>query len=366
MTHADSRSAGLRTGSFAPVAIAGAGGFIGQRLVRRLARDGTAVRALMRHPAAPIASEEVVSFDLADPAVAQGAALEGVGTAYYLVHAMSEGPEFAARDREYARRFAAAARRVRLAQVIYLGGLYPRGAAALSPHLQSRREVGGILMAECGAMVVRAGIIIGRGSAAFEMMRSLVIHLPVMITPQWVSSRCQPIDAGDAIEALARARTHYSAREVDLAGPDVLTYRAMLEAAAAEIGLHRLIMPVPVFSPGLSSHWLRFITDVPLPVARALVESLHQDAVADGPDLCAEVGVSPSASGPRSNERWPSARRMALIEAAAVRQTMGGRRLTFSSRCFTCAGRLRRPPRGPLCAGPTRRSWRAPLQRVSG
>ncbi|HXR35223.1 MAG TPA: NAD(P)H-binding protein [Candidatus Binataceae bacterium] len=275
------------------VAIAGAGGFIGRRLVRRLARDGVAVRALMRHPAAPIANEQVARFDLADPAVVEGAALEGVRTAYYLVHAMSEGPDFAARDREYAHRFAAAALRARVAEVIYLGGLYPRAAAHLSPHLQSRREVGAILMGECGAMVVRAGIIMGRGSAAFEIMRSLVTHLPIMITPKWVSSRCQPIDAGDAIEALARARAHHAAREVDLAGLDVLTYRAMLEAAAVELGLHRLIIPVPVFSPGLSSHWLRFITDVPLPVARALVESLHQDAVADGPDLCAEVGVSP-------------------------------------------------------------------------
>ncbi len=275
------------------VAIAGAGGFIGRRLVRRLARGGIAVRALMRHPSAPIANEAVAPFDLADPAVVEGAALEGVRTAYYLVHAMSEGPDFAARDRQYARRFATAARRARVAEVIYLGGLYPRAAASLSPHLQSRREVGEILMGECGAMVVRAGIILGRGSAAFEIMRSLVTHLPIMLTPRWVSSRCQPIDAGDAIEALARASAHHAAREVDLAGPDVLSYRAMLEAAAAELGLHRLIIPLPVFSPGLSSHWLRFITDVPLPVARALVESLHQDAVADGPDLCAEVGVSP-------------------------------------------------------------------------
>src|SRR5271166_2182248 len=236
-----------RTDPSSLVAIAGAGGFIGRRLVRRLARDGVAVRALMRHPAAPIANEQVAPFDLADPAVIQGAALEGVRTAYYLVHAMSEGPDFAARDREYARRFAAAVRRARVAQVIYLGGLYPRAAARLSPHLQSRREVGAILMGECGAMVVRAGIIMGRGSAAFEIMRSLVTHLPIMITPRWVSSRCQPIDAGDAIEALARARAHHAAREVDLAGPDVLTYRAMLEATAEELGLHRLIIPVPVF-----------------------------------------------------------------------------------------------------------------------
>jgi uncharacterized protein YbjT (DUF2867 family) len=279
------------------MAVAGAGGFVGKRLVLRLAREGVAIRALMRRRAAPIADEQVASFDLADPAVIEGAALEGVQTAYYLVHAMSEGADFAARDREYARRFAAAVRRAKVPLVIYLGGLYPRAATRLSPHLQSRREVGEILMGECGAMVVRAGILMGRGSAAFEIMRSLVSHLPIMITPRWVSSRCQPIYAGDAIEALARARVLPAAREVDLAGPDVLSYRAMMEATARELGLHRLIIPMPVFSSSLSSHWLRFITKVPLPVARALVESLHQDAVADGPDLCAEVGVNPIGFG---------------------------------------------------------------------
>ncbi len=276
------------------IAIAGASGFIGQRLVRRLAAERIAVRALMRRLAAPIANEEVARFDLADPAVIESGALRGCDVAYYLVHAMAEGRDFAALDREYALRFAGAARRAGVQHVIYLGGLYPRGAARLSTHMQSRREVGEILMRECGAMVVRAGIVIGRGSAAFEIMRSLVIHLPVMITPRWVSSRCQPIDAADAVKALARARALRGEREVDLAGPDVLSYRAMMEATARELGLRRLIIPVPVFSPSLSSHWLRFITDVPLPVARALIESLHQDAVADGPDLCAETGISPS------------------------------------------------------------------------
>ncbi len=274
------------------IAIAGASGFIGQRLVRRLARDGAALRCLMRHPTAPIAHEEIVPFDLADPAVAHSAALDGVRVAYYLVHAMMEGPDFAARDRQYAHRFAAAARKAQVSRVIYLGGLYPR-SAPLSPHLQSRREVGEILIAECGAIAVRAGIVVGRGSAAFEIMRSLVAHLPVMITPKWVSSRCQPIDVGDAIEALARAPKLPAAREVDLAGPDILSYRAMMEITAEELHLQRLIIPVPVFSASLSSHWLRFITDVPLPVARALVESLHQDAIADGPDLCAELGIAP-------------------------------------------------------------------------
>ncbi len=275
------------------IAIAGASGFIGQRLTRRLAREDAAVRALMRRPSAPAANIQAVRFDLDDPAAADGEALRGVQTAYYLVHAMAQGADFAARDRQYALRFAAAVRRAGVPRVIYLGGLYPRAAAHLSPHLQSRREVGQILLDECGAMVVRAGIVIGRGSAAFEIMRSLVVNLPVMITPRWVTSRCQPIDAADAIEALARARAVRGGRVLDLAGPDVLSYRAMMTAAARELGLRRLILSLPVFSPSLSSHWLRFITEVPLPIARALVESLRQDAIADGPDLCAETGITP-------------------------------------------------------------------------
>jgi uncharacterized protein YbjT (DUF2867 family) len=275
------------------IAIAGAGGFIGRRLVHRLARDPVRIRALMRHPSAPIANEEVIRFDLSDPAIIDSTALLDAQVAYYLVHAMMEGPDFAARDREYARRFAAAARRAGVPAIIYMGGLYPRGGTRLSPHLQSRREVGEILMGECGAIAVRAGIVVGHGSAAFEIMRSLVAHLPLMITPKWVSSRCQPIDADDAIEALTRASKIPGAREVDLAGPDIISYRAMMEVTAEELHLRRLIIPVPVFSPSLSSHWLRFITDVPLPVAHALVESLHQDAIADGPNLCAEVGIKP-------------------------------------------------------------------------
>ena len=207
---------------------------------------------------------------------------------------MMEGPDFAARDREYAHRFAAAARRARVVRAIYLGGLYPRGAAPLSPHLQSRREVGEILIAECGAIAVRAGIVVGRGSAAFEIMRSLVSHLPVMITPKWVSSRCQPIDVGDAIEALARAPKLPAAREVDLAGPDILSYRAMMAATAEELHLQALdntgarVQRLPILALAALYHrrarcrwrapWLKAYIRTRLPT---------------GPDLCAELGITP-------------------------------------------------------------------------
>ncbi|MDQ2960341.1 MAG: hypothetical protein M3R48_04735, partial [Candidatus Dormibacteraeota bacterium] len=203
------------------------------------------------------------------------------------------GPGFADRDRAYAHRFATAARAAGVRHVIYLGGLYPRGPV-LSQHLASRREVGEILQSECGGLHVRAGIIIGSGSASFEIMRDLVTHLPAMITPRWVGNRCQAIELSDALEALVGAVDVPGNRQVDLVGPEVLTYRQMLEHMARALGLRRrLVIVVPVLTPGLSARWLRFVTSVSLPVARALVESLRHDAIADGTNLCAEVGIEP-------------------------------------------------------------------------
>ena len=177
--------------------------------------------------------------------------------------------------------------------MIYLGGLYPKGTA-LSQHLASRREVGDILRRGCGALHVRSGIILGAGSASFEMMCDLVRRLPVMVTPRWVGNRCQAVELTDAIAALVRAVDVPGNREIDLAGPDVLTYREMLQRMALAMGLRRrLIIGVPVLTPRLSARWLRFVTSVPLPVAHALVESLRHDALADGPDLFAEVSLVP-------------------------------------------------------------------------
>jgi hypothetical protein len=176
---------------------------------------------------------------------------------------------------------------------VYLGGLYPHGTA-LSEHLASRREVGDILRHGCGALHVRAGIIIGAGSASLEIMCDLARRLPIMVTPRWVGNRCQAVELTDAVCALVRAVDVTGDREIDLAGPDVLTYREMLQRIAQATGLRRrMIIGVPVLTPRLSAHWLRFVTSVPLPVARALVESLRHDAVADGSDLFAEVGLVP-------------------------------------------------------------------------
>ncbi len=312
------------------VAVVGASGFVGQALVPALLDHRYTVRRLARRPAALTRLEGVEDrrFDLDDP-TGLDAALEGVDTAFYLVHAMEGGGGFAERDRAYAHRFAAAARAAGVRHVVYLGGLHPR-EAVLSEHLASRREVGEILRRECGALHVRAGIILGPGSASFEIMYDLVRHLPVMVTPRWVHSRCQPVEISDVVVTLLRAVEVAGDREVDMAGADVMTYRDMLERLATRLGLRRrLVVDVPVLTPGLSAHWLRFVTSVSLPVAKALVESLRHDAVADGVDLCAEVGVSPC--GFDEAIRRALAGRPRVVHVS-VEQLWSGRRYTLTQR----------------------------------
>jgi uncharacterized protein YbjT (DUF2867 family) len=276
------------------IGVTGPTGFVGHALVTGLVKAGYAVRRLGRRPEtfSPLEGVEDRHFSLDDDRL-DATALAGVDTVFYLVHAMGGGRGFADRDRAYAYRFARAARVAGVRHVVYLGGLYPRGAA-LSQHLASRREVGEILRRECRALHVRAGIIIGSGGASFEIMCDLVRRLPVMVTPRWVSNRCQAVELSDAVGALVRAVDVAGDREVDLAGPDVLTYRDMLERTGRALGLrHRMIIEIPVLTPRLSARWLRFVTSESLPVALALVESLRHDVVADGHDLFAEVNLRP-------------------------------------------------------------------------
>lgn len=312
------------------VAVTGATGFVGRALVPRLVEAGYAVRRLARRPEALTPLDEVGDrrFDLDDPEP-DPEAMAGVDTVFYMVHSMSAGPGFAARDRTYAHRFATAARAAGVRHVIYLGGLYPR-EPVLSQHLASRREVGEILQRECGGLHVRAGIIIGSGSASFEIMLDLVTHLPAMITPRWVGNRCQAVELSDALEALVRAVDIPGNRQVDLVGPDVLTYREMLERMGRALGLrHRLIIDVPVLTPRLSAHWLRFVTAVSLPVAQALVESLRHDAIADGNDLFAEVGIQPC--GFDEALRRALAKRPRIV-GTTVERAWDGRRCNLTQR----------------------------------
>jgi uncharacterized protein YbjT (DUF2867 family) len=264
------------------VLISGATGFIGRLLARRLLADGYTLRCMVRKDAAGIpAGAETVQADMLKP-LTLGPALEGVDSAYYLVHSMSGGRAgFERRDREAAENFVAAAERAGVRRVIYLGGLGETGDD-LSEHLKSRLEVADILKAGSFATTfLRAAIIIGAGGASFEMVRSLVNRLPLMITPRWVTTRCQPIAVDDVIAYLAGclADERTAGRTFDIGGPEVLTYREMMERFGRIEGRNLLILPVPVLTPKLSSYWVGLITPVPPAVSMPLIEGLKNEVV---------------------------------------------------------------------------------------
>lgn len=275
------------------ITLVGGTGFVGSRLAPALARVGATVRLASRHPPAGQEFEHAVC-DLGSGA-GLDAALEGADAVYFLAHSMAEGPGFGEREQVAAKNFAGAARRSGVHRVVYLGGLYP-DEEALSDHLASRRQVGLALIESVGALAVRAGIVVGAGSASFDILAGLSRRLPIMIAPRWLASRCQPIGIADAVEALGGAFGVEGAREVDLAGPEVLSYRRMLEITAAELtGREPVMVAVPVLSPELSAHWLRFVTRANMEVARSLVGSLRHDLVAARPLLTAELGLTPAA-----------------------------------------------------------------------
>ena len=267
------------------VLVTGATGYIGGRLVPLLLEAGHRVRCLSRDPGRleglPWRDRvEAARGDVLD-ASSLAAACEGCETAYYLVHAMAAGAGFAERDRQGAAHFRDAAAAAGLRRLVYLGGLAP-GGAPLSKHLDSRHEVGRILAAGPTPVTeFRAAVIIGSGSLSFEMLRYLTEVLPVMTTPRWVRRRCQPIAVGDVLGLLVRAVDDPEpvSRVLEIGGPDVLTYQDMMRGYAQEVGLRRVILPVPFLSPGLSSLWVGLVTPLPPSVARPLVESLRTEAV---------------------------------------------------------------------------------------
>ncbi|GIH92700.1 SDR family oxidoreductase [Planobispora siamensis] len=275
------------------ILVTGATGYVGGRLVPQLLEAGHRVRCVARSPQRlrdlPWAGRvEVVAGDVGDPD-AMRRALEGADVAYYLVHSMAGGPAFAERDRRAAETFAGAAAQAGVGRIVYLGGL-THASGELSAHMRSRAEVGEIfLRAPVPAVVLRAATVIGSGSASFEMLRYLTERLPVMTTPRWVRTRTQPI----AIRDMLRYLTAWAEvpgevnRAFDIGGPDVLTYAEMMQGYAAVAQLPaRVIVPVPVLSPSLSSHWVGLVTPVPASIARPLVESLRHEAV------CAEHDVA--------------------------------------------------------------------------
>jgi len=266
------------------VLVTGATGFVGGRLVPALLDAGHEVVALVRDADRydPPDGVAVVEGDLLDPASLEDC-FAGVDAAYYLVHSMQTGGDFAARDRAAARNFADAARGSALGRVVYLGGLGETGDD-LSAHLKSRREVEAILAdGDFELTVLRAAVIVGDGSASFRLMRELVSKLPVMITPRWVRSDCQPIAVADVIAYLVGVldAPETGGETYEIGGPEVLSYAEMLRRTARIAGRPLVLVPVPFLTPTLSAHWLRLVTDVPASVARPLVEGLKNPVVAD-------------------------------------------------------------------------------------
>jgi uncharacterized protein YbjT (DUF2867 family) len=280
--------------------VTGATGYVGGRLVPELLARGYGVRVMVRDPRkvaghAWARDVEVAQADATDPEqVSQ--ALDGVDVAYYLLHSIGTGLDFAATERRMAQTFADAAKRHGVRRIVYLGGMEPEGEQ-LSEHLRSRAEVGRVLL-ESGVptTVLQAGVVICAGSASFEMLRYLTERLPVMVTPRWVHTRIQPIAIGDVLDYLVGSATMPPEvnRAFDIGGPDVLTYLQMMQRYARVAGLpRRRVLPVPVLSPSLSSHWVGLVTPVPSGLARPLVESLRNTVVAGEHDIAAYVPDPP-------------------------------------------------------------------------
>ena len=268
--------------------VTGASGYIGGRLVRELLTAGYRVRVLARSPLklrdAPWADQVTITAGDADDPIAVRSALEGVDVAYYLLHSLQEGRELESAEQQMARTFATAAADAQVGRIIYLGGLAPKVAIEkMSPHMRSRVQVGEILRASGVPTVeLRAAVVIGSGSASFEMLRYLTERLPAMIAPRWVRMNTQPIAVHDVLRYLvcsAELPPEVN-RTFDIGGPEVLTYAGMMQRYAAVAGLRRrIILPINLLSPQLSSHWVNLVTPVPRAIARPLVRSLRHSAV---------------------------------------------------------------------------------------
>jgi uncharacterized protein YbjT (DUF2867 family) len=271
------------------VLVTGATGYVGGRLVPRLLEAGYTVRVLARDPRRLQGRPWLEHVEVAQGDVLNSAALDtvltGVDIAYYLVHSMFGGRDFTQRDITAARGFGVAAKAAGISRIIYLGGLGD-DATALSQHLRSRQETGQALR-EAGVPVTefRAAIIVGSGSVSFEMIRYLSERLPIMICPRWTSTRVQPIAIRNVLDYLVAAiEVPASAGQIiEIGGADVLTYGEMLLGYARARGLHRLLVPVPVLSPRLSSYWVHWVTPIPAAIARPLIDGLRNEVVVRSP-----------------------------------------------------------------------------------
>ena len=336
--------------------VTGATGHIGGRLVPELLDRGWRVRVLSRGelPADTEWAERVESVhgDASDAGDVREA-LSGVNAAWYLLHSMDGRGDFVVRDRAMAELFARTAAEEGVGRLVYLSGLHPD--EELSPHLASRVEVGEILLGSgVPTAVLQAGVVLGAGSASFEMLRHLTERLPAVVAPKWLGSRIQPIADSDVVHLLASAADLPPEvnRTFDVGGPDVLTYADLMRRYAAVTGLgRRFIKTVPVLTPGLASHWVGLVTPVASGVARPLVGSLvhgrppSPSTRTRGPASCA--APRPSSAAQRSSAR------------SSPRPTAGG---TAPS---TCPRGSHRIGRSPLSGPRSTRRRRSPRRRPS-
>ncbi len=268
------------------ILLTGATGYVGGRLLKKLEFRGHAVRCLARRPeylkGKIGSSSEVAEGDLLDKD-SLGRAMADIDTAFYLVHSMGTPGVFEDEEKRCAENFVFAAKRAGVRKIIYLGAL--SHGNELSAHLKSRHEVGDILRGSgIPTIEFRASIIIGSGSLSFEMIRALVERLPVMTTPKWVSVQAQPIAIEDVIQYLVEVAemSMQESRIFEIGGPDKMSYLDLMKEYGRQRGLKRLIIPVPVLSPGLSSLWLGLITPLYARVGRKLIESIrHETTVHD-------------------------------------------------------------------------------------
>jgi uncharacterized protein YbjT (DUF2867 family) len=294
-----------RAGLPALCLVTGATGYIGGRLVVELLNHGYRVRVLARNPErlkdhAWINRVEVASGDANDE-YALTQAMQGVDVAYYLLHALMSKNDFEIKERKLAEHFVKCSKAAGVGRIVYLGGIIAP-SEELSPHMQSRADTGEILRASgIPTIELRAAVVIGSGSASFEMLRYLTERLPIMTVPKWVNVRIQPIAVRDVLRYLigAAAVDPKVTGAFDIGGPEIYTYKQMMEKYAEAAGLRkRIIIPIPVLTPRLSSGWVGLVTPVPYTLARRLVASLKNEVVARDDSIKALIPDPPGGLTP--------------------------------------------------------------------
>lgn len=289
---------GMTSGRTERVLITGATGFVGSYLYPALVAAGYRVRCASRRPTRAeqrYPEREWIGLDIDDPA-SIAPAMDGCDAAFFLVHEMAHGSDYPEREQRGAAAFLAAAERVGLRRIVYLGGVQPRGKD-ISRHLRSRRQTGEILRAgRVSTIELRAAMIIGEGSVSWTMVRDLAARLPAMLLPRWLRNASYPVFIDDVVGGLidALGLPGDQSAYYELPGPERVTHKQMLERTAAAMGHTRIMVGIPVLTPRLSSYWIGLITRVDMAVARELVEGVRYDLEPTGRRLWDVTGRSPT------------------------------------------------------------------------